>query len=118
LGTGGARGRAGGMTERGGRGLNVLSPRLFDTLPHRVAFRNLPGLPPARTDRDGRFTLSGIGRDRVAALSVSGPGVATSEVVVVTQTGPDGQLKLVISEESRRQRIPASADRPAPTEIA
>ena len=105
------------MKQAEGPGLKVLYPGLFDNLPHRVALRNLPGLPPARTDRDGRFTLSGIGRERVAALSVSGPGVARSEVVVVTQTGPDGQLKLVVSEESRRKWIPAIGDRPPPAGI-
>src|SRR5262249_10325223 len=36
----------------------------------------LPGLTTeTRTDADGRFTISGLGRDRLAELSVSAPGV-------------------------------------------
>jgi hypothetical protein len=33
----------------------------------------------ATTGADGRFTLTGIGRDRIADLIVSSPGIATSE---------------------------------------
>jgi RNA polymerase sigma factor (sigma-70 family) len=36
----------------------------------------LPGQPPATTDADGRFRLSGVGRDRSVMLAVEGPGIA------------------------------------------
>jgi RNA polymerase sigma factor (sigma-70 family) len=35
----------------------------------------LPGQPPATTDADGRFRLTGLGRDRVVSLALGGPAV-------------------------------------------
>jgi RNA polymerase sigma factor (sigma-70 family) len=43
------------------------------------------------TDRDGRFTLTGIGRDRVAVLHVSGPTIETRIVEVATRSMVDGK---------------------------
>jgi beta-lactamase regulating signal transducer with metallopeptidase domain len=37
-----------------------------------------------RTDRDGRFRLVGMGRQRVVALRLSAPGIVTAELHVVT----------------------------------
>lgn len=34
----------------------------------------LPGQPPATTDADGRFRLTGLGRDRTVSLTLEGPG--------------------------------------------
>jgi RNA polymerase sigma factor (sigma-70 family) len=34
----------------------------------------LPGQPPATTDADGGFRLTGLGRDRTVSLTVEGPG--------------------------------------------
>jgi RNA polymerase sigma factor (sigma-70 family) len=39
-------------------------------------------------DADGRFRLTGLGRDRTVTLAVSGPGVAAQSVAVVTRPGP------------------------------
>ncbi len=47
----------------------------------------LPGVL-GTTGPDGRFRLDGIGRDRIAILSISGPGIATAEVHVLTRPGP------------------------------
>ncbi len=50
----------------------------------------LPGVTTeTRTDADGRFTLSGLGRDRLALLSVSAPSVADTTLTVMTRDGPD-----------------------------
>jgi RNA polymerase sigma factor (sigma-70 family) len=50
----------------------------------------IPGLTTeARTDADGRFTLSGLGRDRLAVLDVSAPGVADTTLTVMTRDAPD-----------------------------
>ena len=46
----------------------------------------------ARTDADGRFKLAGIGRDRVAELIVSGPGVASTEVHAMSRDEPEIRL--------------------------
>jgi RNA polymerase sigma factor (sigma-70 family) len=109
------------MKQAEGPGLKVLAPEdaVFDTFPHRVRFgnRSLPGLPAVSTDRDGRFTLTGIGRERVAALSVSGPGVATSEILIVTQPGPTGQFKLVVDEETRLKGVGETGEPGAPEVI-
>jgi RNA polymerase sigma factor (sigma-70 family) len=37
---------------------------------------------------DGRFTLAGIGPERIAALLVSGPGIESAELDVMTRNGP------------------------------
>ncbi|WP_435011011.1 sigma-70 family RNA polymerase sigma factor [Tundrisphaera lichenicola] len=39
----------------------------------------------AQTDAEGRFKLAGIGRDRIADLIVSGPGIATTPVNVFSR---------------------------------
>lgn len=49
-----------------------------------------PGWPgELRTDADGRFTLSGLGRDRVVHLDLSGPGVMETTITVMTRDVPD-----------------------------
>jgi hypothetical protein len=42
-----------------------------------------------RTGPDGRFTLSGIGRNRLAVLKVSAPSVVDTHLTVMTRDGPD-----------------------------
>ena len=54
------------------------------------AFRNaaLPHFyPAATTDKEGRFEIKGIGRERAAALIVEGPTIATQEINVLTRPG-------------------------------
>ena len=41
------------------------------------------------TDADGRFALHGIGCERLATLSISGAGIADTEIRVVTRAGFD-----------------------------
>jgi beta-lactamase regulating signal transducer with metallopeptidase domain len=41
--------------------------------------------PPIRTDHDGRFTLLGIGPERLVTLELSGEGIASAEIGVVTR---------------------------------
>ena len=41
--------------------------------------------PPAKTASDGRFTIHGIGRERLAMLSLAAPTVVTTEVYAVTR---------------------------------
>jgi RNA polymerase sigma factor (sigma-70 family) len=53
------------------------------------------GLKPLRTtiatttDRDGRFHLTGIGRERIAELLVSGPAIATTVFYAMSRNGPE-----------------------------
>ena len=43
----------------------------------------------ATTGPDGRFKLTGIGRDRIAELIVSGPGIATTKVYAFSRPEPE-----------------------------
>jgi RNA polymerase sigma factor (sigma-70 family) len=42
----------------------------------------------AVTDRDGKFTLSGFGRERIVVLRLDGPGIATSLLNAMTSERP------------------------------
>jgi RNA polymerase sigma factor (sigma-70 family) len=48
----------------------------------------LPGATSATTDADGRFRLTGFGRERVVHLTIYGKAVETAYVEVLTRTGP------------------------------
>jgi RNA polymerase sigma factor (sigma-70 family) len=45
--------------------------------------------PATTTGKDGRFTLTGVGSERVVALRLRGPGMAEAEVWVVNRAGFD-----------------------------
>src|SRR5262249_11291252 len=45
-----------------------------------------------RTDADGRFTLSGLGRDRLAVLGVKAPAFVDDALTVMTRDAPDAAL--------------------------
>ncbi len=50
----------------------------------------LPGVATeAFTDADGRFRFKGLGRDRLARLSIKGPGIADTSIVVMTRDVAD-----------------------------
>jgi RNA polymerase sigma factor (sigma-70 family) len=101
------------LREAEGPGLKLVLEWVFEKLPQRVhlRFRSIPALGPTVTDKDGRFTVAGIGRDRLAALTVTAPGVAQSQILVVTRPGPAGQFKLIAASETIRHpfyRLPLS----------
>jgi RNA polymerase sigma factor (sigma-70 family) len=51
--------------------------------------KKLPTTIATTTDADGRFHLTGMGRDRVAELLVSGPTIATTVLYAMSRDGPD-----------------------------
>ncbi len=53
-------------------------------------------LAATTTGPDGRFRLTGLGRERIAELSISGPTIATTEVYAMNRDGAD--LRLVSQE--------------------
>lgn len=53
----------------------------------------LPGVNrDVDTDSDGRFTMPGLGRDRLAALWVSGPGIVNASFTVIVGDGPEVEI--------------------------
>jgi RNA polymerase sigma factor (sigma-70 family) len=67
------------------------NPRV-DTIATKILFGPPPGAPAkVKTDKDGRFTLTGLGRDRLVLLRVSGPGLADETIPILTN--PDVDVK-------------------------
>jgi RNA polymerase sigma factor (sigma-70 family) len=53
-----------------------------------------------KADKDGKFTLKGIGADRIAHVDIVAPGYAKSTVYVITQAGLDaGPLNKAASDK-------------------
>ncbi len=57
-----------------------------------------PVVPVARTDLDGRFRITGIGRERVVELQIAGPTIETAQVKACTKPGET--LRLPAYKES------------------
>jgi RNA polymerase sigma factor (sigma-70 family) len=53
-----------------------------------LAGRALDGPTTVHTGKDGRFRLTGFGRDRVVYLSIEGPKIENTFIHVVTRAGP------------------------------
>jgi hypothetical protein len=57
---------------------------------HQIDPAQIPGLTTeTRTDANGRFTFKGLGRDRLASLSVSAPSVVDTDLTVMSRAAPD-----------------------------
>ncbi len=69
------------------------SPNYAKSLSH------ISHLPPdivkqATTDADGRFVLSGLGRDRLAQLAVTSPAIKDTWVEIMTKNSPDVRVRM------------------------
>ncbi len=64
------------------------NPLWMNVMDGRLVLPN--GGPPAatQTDRDGRFRMNGLGRDRIVTLTIEGESIAESLVTVVTTGDP------------------------------
>ncbi len=58
-----------------------------------------PFIPPVKTGADGRFRLSGIGRERIATLEIQGSTIETVQVGV--RTRPGETLRVEVYDEER-----------------
>ncbi len=67
-------------TKEAAVGFNTFFPRSL-----RLVDGPLAGVGVVKTDKDGRFTFAGLGRDRLVTLRVSAPGVATTDFDAVTR---------------------------------
>jgi hypothetical protein len=71
-------------------------------LPGRLAFNDFSRpleaslaslIPPTTTGLDGRFRLTGLGRERVVSLLIRGPRTATQVFNVMTRRGPSASIR-------------------------
>jgi RNA polymerase sigma factor (sigma-70 family) len=62
-------------------------------------------IPSVRTGPQGRFRLTGIGRDRVVTLLVEGPSIEQSLAIVLTAADPAYQPLLLPAGGSGEQRL-------------
>lgn len=66
------------------------SPQLARATPERIVYLYQGFAPLAvETDSEGRFTISSLGNERVAVLSIAAPGYMSDELRVVTRQGFD-----------------------------
>jgi hypothetical protein len=81
--------------------------------PGRVDANHLLGLwspafvalfPPITTGADGRFTIKGLGRERVVGLRIEGPTIVTRQVKAMTRRSDP----IRIPEESSRKESPVT----------
>jgi RNA polymerase sigma factor (sigma-70 family) len=58
----------------------------YPELPQRIGPQALEGPSSVKTDKDGRFRLTGFGRERVVALKIHGANIENSTFWVITRT--------------------------------
>jgi hypothetical protein len=77
-------------------------------------YDRLPGIPVVTTGADGRFTIRGIGRERVANLRFEGPTIRAMEASVMTRAGQPVQVPIF----GRRKNDRVKTYHPARFELA
>jgi RNA polymerase sigma factor (sigma-70 family) len=81
--------------------LNAVSKGTRRPRPPASWWGSIPGQHRWKTDSRGRYRITGLGRDRVAGLQVSGPGVASTHLLVVTRPG-----KVIRGRGNGREEFP------------
>ena len=80
--------REGGPGRLDRQGRNGAAGNLWQGL-ESLSLDELPDRSRRGPAADGRFKLTGIGRDRIADLIVSGPGIATTQVYAFSRPEPE-----------------------------
>jgi beta-lactamase regulating signal transducer with metallopeptidase domain len=62
-------------------------------------------IPPATTDAEGRFRITGVGGDRAIRLAVTGPGIRSSSVSVLTRGDADAFTQAIRKKHPRSRRL-------------
>ena len=63
----------------------------------------IPGIAEVRTGTDGSFAFAGIGKSRLAILSVTHPEIATASIAVLTESGNTLQIP-TFKDDKRNHR--------------
>jgi RNA polymerase sigma factor (sigma-70 family) len=64
--------------------------------------------PPATAGADGRFELRGVGRERLAAVRITGPGIEQAEVDAFTREGVDAATLIARSRRFTNRTFAAA----------
>ncbi len=65
-------------------------------------YDGMPAIADATTASDGRFTLRGVGRERIASIRVEGPSIRTMEALVMTHRGEPLRIGMFASRKNDR----------------
>ncbi|QDT92221.1 M56 family metallopeptidase [Gimesia algae] len=91
--------------EKSGADFYEIRMLLTESLGNDVGGATLEYIPTVMTDRNGRFTLKGLGRERIVKLLISGPGIATSYVYTRTRKGKIIEVPMQASNPWREKMV-------------
>jgi RNA polymerase sigma factor (sigma-70 family) len=96
------------LTHDSEEGMNQLLRGEFSSRHARCLRGVIPGQPPSvTTDADGRFRLTGLGRDRLVDLAVEGPEISDAMVTAIARPAPNsGEQSRIRSAEFEFVALP------------
>jgi len=94
-----------GFLERLRDNAGKLNPVLWDAMRDALLVGDQGPVPSVRTDADGRFRLSGIGRDRLATISLKGDSIEQSVEMVLTTSDANYKPLLLPGDGSGQRKL-------------